>query len=69
MIDIHLINTTAAALGIGAAVVLLVASAVIAIAAYRLRRPAARRSHVAAAPKAPAISGTATSGAREPALS
>ena len=68
MIDIHLINTTAAALGIGAAVVLLVAAAVIAIAAVRLRRPASHRRHVAVAPKSPAIGHAATPVTREPAL-
>jgi len=68
MIDIHLINTTAAALGVGAAIVLLVAGAMIAIAAFRLRRPASPRRHVAVAPKSPAISGAASPATREPAL-
>jgi len=68
MIDIHLINTTAAALGVGAAIVLLVAGAMIAIAAFRLRRPASPRRHVAVAPKSPAIGHAATRVTREPAL-
>jgi hypothetical protein len=50
MIDLHLINTTLAGLGIGTVVVLVIAAAIIAAAAIRPSRPASRRGHAAVAP-------------------
>jgi hypothetical protein len=53
MIDLHLINTTLVGLGIGTVVVLVIAAGIIAVAAMRPHRPAARRGHPALAPTAP----------------
>jgi hypothetical protein len=47
MIDLHLINTALAVLGISAGVAVLVAAAIIVIAAIGTRRSAARRGHLA----------------------
>jgi len=63
MIDLHLINTTLAGLGIGTVIVLVIAAAIIATAAIRPHRPAARRGHPAAAPTS-----TQEPALREPAL-
>jgi len=63
MIDLHLINTTLAGLGIGTVIVLVIAAAITTVAAMRTRRPSARRSHPAVAPTS-----TQAPTRREPAL-
>ena len=62
MIDLHLINTALAILGIAAGAAVLIAAAVITIAAMRTRRPASRPGDLAALP------GGTTADRREPAL-
>jgi hypothetical protein len=62
MIDLHLINTALAVLGISAGAAVLIAAAIITIAAMRTRRPESRRSDLAVMP------GGATADRREPAL-
>jgi len=49
MIDLHLINTTLVGLGIGTVIVLVIAAAIVAAAAMRPHRPAARRGYPAVA--------------------
>ncbi len=68
MIDLHLINTALAALGIGAGAVLLLAAALIAVAAIGQHRSALRRSHLAVTAGTPTMSHTPTQAPREPAL-
>ncbi len=63
MIDLHLINTTLAGLGIGTVIVLVVAAAIIAAAAIRPHKTSARRRHPAVAP-----TGHETLAPKEPAL-
>jgi hypothetical protein len=63
MIDLHLINTTLAGLGIGTVIVLVIAAAIIAAAAIRPDKTPVRRGHPAAAPTGPEILAP-----REPAL-
>jgi len=68
MIDLHLINTALAALGIGAGVVLLIAAALIAVVAIGQHRSALRRGHLAVTPATPAMGHTPAQAPREPAL-
>ncbi len=73
MIDLHLINTALAALGIGTGVVLLIAAAVIVVGATVLRRQALHRTaphrgHPAVTPAKPAMSHASGQAPREPAL-
>jgi len=63
MIDLHLINTTLAGLGIGTVIALVIAAAIIAAAAMRPHRPSARRGHPTVAPTS-----TQEPALREPAL-
>ncbi len=63
MIDLHLINTTLAGLGIGTVIVLVVAAAIIAAVAIRPHKIPARRGHPAVAPTGPE-----TLAPKEPAL-
>ncbi len=67
MIDVHVINTALARLGIGAAAVVLIAAAVLALAAFARRGRAERRIAQASAAEHAAVSNQ-ESGVREPAL-
>lgn len=68
MIDLHLINTALAAMGISAGAAVVIAAAIIAIAAIRLRGSAQRRDRLAGTPGGTAVSGGRAAADREPAL-
>lgn len=68
MIDLHLINTALAGLGIGAAAVVLIAAAILVIAAYARRGHAEHRIVPASADVSVHAAVSQESEVREPAL-